>query len=222
MAQGGDWRFAGQCRDDNRAGRTTLASIFRQAGYHTGAVGKWHLGLGPNGGPEWNSEIRPNPNDIGFDYSFIMAATGDRVPTVYIENRRVVGLEQSDPIEVSYDAPIGNWPTGKANPERLKMHPSHGHDQTIVNGISRIGYMSGGKAALWKDEDMADVFTRKARAFIEENKARPFSSTSRCMIRTFRAFLTRASSARRQWGHAAMQSFRQIGVWARYSRRWIS
>ena len=43
------------------------------------------------------------------------------------------------------------------------MHPSHGHDQTIVNGISRIGYMTGGKAALWNDEDMADVFTRQGR-----------------------------------------------------------
>ncbi len=54
------------------------------------------------------------------------------------------------------------------------MHPSHGHDQTIVNGISRIGYMTGGKAALWKDEDMADVFTRKATAFIEQHRGKPF------------------------------------------------
>jgi len=54
------------------------------------------------------------------------------------------------------------------------MHPSHGHDQTIVNGISRIGYMTGGKAALWKDEDMADVFTGKAVAYIEQNKDKPF------------------------------------------------
>ena len=33
----------------------------------------------------------------------------------------------------------------------------------VVNGVSRIGYMRGGKAALWKDEDMADVFTREGR-----------------------------------------------------------
>ena len=45
---------------------------------------------------------------------------------------------------------------------------------TIVNGISRIGYMAGGKAARWVDEDMADVITQKAVAFIRENKARPF------------------------------------------------
>ena len=155
-------------------GRTTIASMLQKAGYTTAIVGKWHLGLGPKGGPDWNGEIRPSPNDIGFDYSFIMAATGDRVPTVYIENRRVAGLDPSDPITVSYGEPIGSWPTGKANPELLKMAPSHGHDMTIVNGISRIGYMTGGKAALWIDEDMADVFAAKAVAFLEQQREKPF------------------------------------------------
>jgi arylsulfatase A-like enzyme len=68
----------------------------------------------------------------------------------------------------------GNLPTGKENPELLKMKPSHGHDMTIVNGISRIGYMSGGKSALWIDEDIADVITGKAVKFIETNKDKPF------------------------------------------------
>jgi arylsulfatase A-like enzyme len=155
-------------------GRPTLATVFQRAGYATGVVGKWHLGLGPTGGPDWNGEIRPAPNDIGFDSSFIMAATGDRVPTVYVENRRVAGLDPADPIKVKYGEPVGDWPTGRGNADLLKVHPSHGHDQTIVNGISRIGYMTGGKAALWKDEDMGDVFTRKATAFIEQHRAKPF------------------------------------------------
>jgi len=155
-------------------GRTTLASVFQRAGYATGVVGKWHLGLGPAGGPDWNAEIRPGPTDIGFDYAFVMAATGDRVPTVYVENRDVVGLDRADPIRVSYGQPIEGTATGRENPDLLKIRPSHGHDQTIVNGISRIGYMTGGRAALWKDEDMADVFTRKAVAFIEQRRGNPF------------------------------------------------
>ena len=155
-------------------GRTTVASIFAKAGYATAAVGKWHLGLGPAGGPNWNDEIVPGAASVGFTYSFIMAATGDRVPTVFVENGRVVKLDPADPITVSYTAPVGSWPTGKEHPELLKMPSSHGHDQTIVNGVGRIGYMTGGRAALWKDEDMADVFTGKAVEFIEKNRSAPF------------------------------------------------
>jgi hypothetical protein len=65
--------------------------------------------------------------------------TGDRVPTVYVENNRVFGLDPNDPLEVSYDKPIGDEPTGEKNPELLRMKLTHGHDKTIHNGISRIG-----------------------------------------------------------------------------------
>ena len=155
-------------------GRTTIASVMKNAGYTTGVVGKWHLGLGLQGGADWNGEIKGGPMDIGFDYNFLIPATGDRVPCVYVENRRIAGLDPDDPITVSYTGKIGDWPTGEENPELLKMHPSHGHDMTIVNGISRIGYMTGGKSALWVDEDMADVITGKAVKFIQDNKERPF------------------------------------------------
>ena len=154
---------------------TTLPAMLKAAGYTTGVIGKWHLGLGTKGGPDWNGTITPSPNDVGFDASFIMAATADRVPTVYIDNRRVVGLDPTDPIAVSYTTPFAGVPTGASRPDLLTaMRPSHGHDQAIVNGISRIGYMKGGAAALWKDEDMADVFTRRAVSFLEQHAARPF------------------------------------------------
>lgn len=154
-------------------GRITLPAILQQAGYTTGVVGKWHLGLGEHD-VDWNQEIKPGPLEIGFDYSFLMPATGDRVPCVYVENHKVVGLDPNDPIKVDYSKKIGNDPTGKENPDLLKYPISHGHDQTIVNGISRIGFMTGGKSARWIDEDMADTFARKATGFIEQNKDRPF------------------------------------------------
>ena len=161
-----------------RPEQTTLADIFKSAGYATAAVGKWHLGLGDKTGTQdWNGVITPGLKDIGFDYSYIMAATGDRVPCVFVENQQVVNLDPSDPIQVSYKTPFPGEPQGKDHPELLtKLKPSvnHGHNQAIVNGISRIGYMKGGKSALWTDEYIADSITSKAVKFIEENKDQPF------------------------------------------------
>lgn len=154
----------------------TVADLFRSKGYATAAIGKWHLGIGDKTAEQdWNAPIPCSPNDLGFDYTYIMAATADRVPCVFIENGRVANYDASAPIEVSYQKNFPGEPTGKNNPELLyNLKPSHGHDMSIVNGISRIGYMKGGGKALWKDENIADSITCHALEFIEKNQNAPF------------------------------------------------
>lgn len=156
--------------------KITIPSMFQKAGYTTGIVGKWHLGLGKTLEKDWNKPIAPGPNEVGFNYSFIFPATADRVPTVFMENGLVLGLKAGDPIDVNYKEAIGNDPTGVSNPELLKMpaSPNHGHNNTIVNGIGRIGYMSGGHKARWTDEEVPLTFLVKAQEFIERNKSNPF------------------------------------------------
>ncbi|WP_423129644.1 sulfatase family protein [Gaoshiqia sp. Z1-71] len=151
----------------------TIPKMLKKQGYHTGIVGKWHLGLG-DGYADWNQHIAPGPNEVGFDYSYIMAATQDRVPTVYIENGKVAGLDPNDPIEVNYEQNFEGEPTGKDNPELLTMKWHHGHNNSIVNGIPRIGFMKGGEKAKWKDVEMADHFLSKAQEYVKEHKNEPF------------------------------------------------
>jgi len=151
----------------------TVPKMLKKQGYYTGIVGKWHLGLG-TGNVDWNTRISPGPNEVGFDYSNIMAATQDRVPTVYIENGTVIGLEADDPIQINYRKNFEGEPTGKENPELLKMRWEHGHNNSIVNGIPRIGFMKGGEKAKWVDEDMADYFLKEAQQYVKKHKDAPF------------------------------------------------
>ncbi len=154
----------------------TMADMFRSQGYRTCAIGKWHLGLGDKSGTQdWNAPLPASLADIGFDYHYIMAATADRVPCVFIENGSVANWDASAPIEVSYRKNFAGEPTGKDNPELCyNQKSSHGHNMSIVNGIGRIGYMKGGGKALWKDENIADSITSHAINFIKANKDNPF------------------------------------------------
>ncbi|MUH36237.1 arylsulfatase [Zobellia amurskyensis] len=153
--------------------KRTLPDMLKDAGYTTGVVGKWHLGLG-DGKANWNEEVKPGPREVGFDYSFLIPATGDRIPTVYMENQKVVGLDAQDPITVSYTSKLDGYPIGTEHPELLKQHTDVQHLGSITNGISRIGYMNGGESALWVDEDIPFDLTKKANEFIDKNSKNPF------------------------------------------------
>lgn len=154
----------------------TLPAALKRAGYATAVIGKWHIGLG-DGSIDWNAEIRPSPLDVGFDESFIMAATNDRVPSVYVEGRRVHNLDPADPLEVHYgkENPFPEIPTGRTHPELLTMrHSDQQHYDTIVNGVPRIGFSRGGKSATWDDTTMTEVFLGRTKDFITRKKEQPF------------------------------------------------
>ncbi len=160
----------------------TLPKIFKDAGYDTAVIGKWHLGLGATeNSADWNGEVKPGPLEIGFDYCFLMPNTNDRVPCVYLENHRVVGLDPADPIslEKKLDPRSTEYPDGRKTPEAMTYYPSsHGHNNSVINGIGRIGTMFGGKSALWDEETMSDEFVNRTRAWLdrhmEQDKEKPF------------------------------------------------
>ncbi len=153
---------------------TTFPDLAKTAGYHTAVIGKWHLGLGGQRGPNWNGEIKPGPLEIGFDHAFLLPTTNDRVPQVYLENHRVLNLDPKDPLWVGDEIPAKDHPTGISHRDTLKMDWSHGHNGTIHNGISRIGFYTGGHAARFRDEDLADKWIEKSNSWIETHHDKPF------------------------------------------------
>jgi arylsulfatase A len=156
------------------ANTPTIASMLRGVGYRTAVIGKWHLGLGGEEGPDWNGDLKPGPLEFGFDTCFLLPTTNDRVPQVYVKDHRVLNLDPKDPLWVGRKKPSEDHPTGITHRDTLKMDWTHGHNSTIHNGISRIGFYTGGHAARFRDEDLADKWVEQSVEYIEENKDRPF------------------------------------------------
>lgn len=156
-----------------RPGTETIASLLKRAGYATAAIGKWHLGLG-DPRPDWNGEIKPGPLEIGFDHCFLLPTTNDRVPQVFVRDHRVLNLDPADPLWVGDEKPSEAHPTGLTHRDTLKLNWSQGHNGTIHNGISRIGFYTGGVKARFRDEDLADEWVRQANGWIEANREKPF------------------------------------------------
>lgn len=78
-----------------------LPQTLKDNGYNTAAFGKWHLGWGDGRDLDekfWNGEIKPGPNDTGFDYYFGVPQSHAQPPFVFVENTHVYKLDPNDPI----------------------------------------------------------------------------------------------------------------------------
>jgi arylsulfatase A-like enzyme len=96
-------------------GRATVASLLKKSGYHSAAIGKWHLGFGATKPVDYSKPLSPSPIDNGFDYFFGIPASLDFEPYLYVENNRAT--EQPTGFTPGLNSPRGVfWRKGKVAP----------------------------------------------------------------------------------------------------------
>jgi arylsulfatase A-like enzyme len=99
-------------------GRLTLAALLEQQDYRTACVGKWHLGLGNTEPADFGRPLVPGPNSVGFDESFILPASLDFPPYVFVENERAAPFpsEQIGESKMRRHGGEGFWRAGAIAP----------------------------------------------------------------------------------------------------------
>ena len=135
----------------------TIGKAFKNKGYATACLGKWHLGF-KQGKNDWQVPLSPGPRDVGFDYYFGVPLVNSGSPYVYVENDTIVGYDPSDPL-VFGDKPVSPTP----------MFP----EEASVKSPNRFG---GARKAheIYDDEKTGTLLTQKAVNWITENKSKPF------------------------------------------------
>jgi arylsulfatase A len=133
--------------------KTTIASLLKEEGYSTAAIGKWHLGFGDVDPVDWNGELAPGPLELGFDYYFGVPVLNSHPPFVYVENRHVLGLTEDDPLVYGKTAQTREF------------------DEKF--DYNEIG---GGEAAhaLYEDRKVGTLLTEKAIEWVRARKSEPF------------------------------------------------
>lgn len=132
--------------------QTTVAGLLQHRGYTTACFGKWHLGFGAQKSPDWNEELKPGPLEVGFDHYYGIPVVNSAPPYVWVEDRRVVGVDRNDPLKYGGLAPTKEYP------------------EKVMTGIS------GGQKAhdAYRDDELGSTLTEKATAWIRAHRAEPF------------------------------------------------
>lgn len=139
----------------------TIADVFKNAGYATAALGKWHLGFGA-GKNDWQEPLRPGPMDLGFDYYFGVPVVNSAPPYVYVENDRVVGGDPDDPlVHVGRRDSIDATPITPIPPEASQRSPNQFAGATEAH-------------KRYNDYTVGAVLAEKATGWIAANKEQPF------------------------------------------------
>ncbi|MCB1231713.1 MAG: arylsulfatase [Verrucomicrobiae bacterium] len=140
--------------------RYTLADLFKEQGYVTACLGKWHLGFGQPGtagwddvlGPDYNRDLKPGPLEVGFDYFWGFPHVG-QFPHFLIENHRVIGLDPNDPIRITPDKRPGF--------ELDYLHRPR-------SGLAAALGWEGGEATRYEHEELADLLTERAVRWLDD------------------------------------------------------
>lgn len=119
--------------------RSTIASLLRSAGYHTAAIGKWHLGYGKKKA-DFAKPLTPGPLDIGFDYHFAVPQNHGDASGVYVRNRQVVGLRSAQSVSVG-KSPYGRDFMGIDAPQRVDENVM---DELTTDAVSWLKKQSEG------------------------------------------------------------------------------
>ncbi|PXA04701.1 arylsulfatase [Coraliomargarita sinensis] len=140
--------------------RLNMPAFLKEQNYHTGMIGKWHLGAdferlnSPPGDEDrqdaswkldYTKPFRNGPADIGFDQSFFVLSSLDVPPYVYLRDDKAVAVPTEN----------GGWP----------------HNE--YNDFKRVG----ARDPEFDAHDALPDFAREAREYIKvqaENEAKPF------------------------------------------------
>jgi arylsulfatase A len=130
----------------------TIADVFKNSGYSTAALGKWHLGFGKDEN-KWEQPLSPGPNDLGFDYYYGVPVVNSAPPYVYVENTNVVGADANDPlVYIGRGKPEEATPITPIPPEASQRTPNMFKGAVEAHKLYNdytVGTVLAGKAVDW-------------------------------------------------------------------------